>query len=88
VAVENSDAVLLDGDISKISEVIEFSNSIRKVIKTNLLWALLFNIIGVVIATGITFSITGLLLTSASATLLMSLGILGVVLNNLKVKNL
>jgi Cu2+-exporting ATPase len=88
VAVENSDAVLLDGDISKISEVIEFSNSIRKVIKTNLLWALLFNIIGVVIATGITVSITGLLLTSASATLLMSLGILGVVLNNLKVKNL
>lgn len=50
VAIETADLTLVNGDISKVAEVMELSGETLKIIKQNLFWALGYNTIAIPVA--------------------------------------
>jgi len=80
IAIESSDLILLNGDISKIYDAINLSHETLKNIKQNLFWAFSYN------AVAIPFAVAGKLNpTLASAT--MALSSISVMVNSLRFNN-
>ena len=86
VAIESADIILLAGDISKIPKAIKLSKQTMAVIKQNLFWAFIYNIIGIPLAAGVFFPFFGLLLNPAFAGLAMALSSVSVVTNSLRLR--
>ncbi|KKQ86372.1 MAG: ATPase, E1-E2 type:Copper-translocating P-type ATPase:Heavy metal translocating P-type ATPase [Berkelbacteria bacterium GW2011_GWA2_38_9] len=87
IAIESADLTLLHGDISKISQSIKLSRLTLKTIKQNLFWAFAYNIIGIPLAAGLFYPITGWLLSPIFAGAAMALSSVSVVTNSLRLKN-
>jgi P-type Cu+ transporter len=79
VAIESADVVLMNGDLSGIVKSIKLSKSTINVIKQNLFWAFIYNIIGIPLAS---FG----LLNPMLAALAMSLSSVSVISNSLRLK--
>ena len=86
VAIESADITLLAGDILKIPSAIKLSKQTMTVIKQNLFWAFIYNIIGIPLAAGIFFPFFGILLNPAFAGLAMALSSVSVVTNSLRLR--
>jgi len=86
VAIESADITLLAGDISKIPKAIKLSKQTMAVIRQNLFWAFIYNIIGIPLAAGVFFPFFGLLLNPAFAGLAMALSSVSVVTNSLRLR--
>ena len=86
VAIESADIILLAGDISKIPKAVKLSKKTMAVIKQNLFWAFIYNIIGIPLAAGVFFPFFGLLLNPAFAGLAMALSSVSVVSNSLRLR--
>jgi P-type E1-E2 ATPase len=86
VAIESADITLLGGDISKIPKAIKLSKQTMAVIRQNLFWAFIYNIIGIPLAAGVLFPFFGLLLNPAFAGLAMALSSVSVVTNSLRLR--
>ncbi|MHB1346332.1 MAG: heavy metal translocating P-type ATPase [Candidatus Humimicrobiaceae bacterium] len=86
VAIESADITLLAGDILKIPSAIKLSKQTMAVIKQNLFWAFIYNIIGIPLAAGIFFPFFGILLNPAFAGLAMALSSVSVVTNSLRLR--
>lgn len=86
VAIESADITLLAGDILKIPKVVKLSKQTMAVIKQNLFWAFIYNIIGIPLAAGVFFPFFGLLLNPAFAGLAMALSSVSVVTNSLRLR--
>lgn len=86
VALETGDIVLIKDDLKKIVEALDLSIEVGRKIKQNLFWALFYNCVGIVFATGALYSVTGWLLNPAFAALAMALSSVSVVLNSLALK--
>lgn len=50
VAIETADLILVNGDISKVAEVMELSGATLRIIKQNLFWALGYNTVAIPVA--------------------------------------
>lgn len=87
IAIESADLTLLHGDISKIAQSIKLSRLTLKTIKQNLFWAFAYNIIGIPLAAGLFYPITGWLLSPIFAGAAMALSSVSVVTNSLRLKN-
>lgn len=87
IAIESADLTLLHGDISKISHAIKLSRLTLKTIKQNLFWAFAYNVIGIPLAAGLFYPITGWLLSPIFAGAAMALSSVSVVTNSLRLKN-
>ncbi|MFA6661998.1 MAG: cation-translocating P-type ATPase [Bacilli bacterium] len=85
VACDSSDVYLLNNNLGNIIELFKISKYTDKIIKVNLVWAFLYNIIGVVLATGI-FSFAGIILLPWMSALIMSLSSVCVVITSLTIK--
>jgi Cu+-exporting ATPase len=81
IAIESSDVVMMRNDLSLIPQVIKVSNFTIKVIKLNLLWAFIYNVVGVLLA--VTGIVTPLL--AAFAMVLSSLSVTG---NSLRIRRM
>ncbi len=79
-----SDIVLLSDDISKILNVINISENIRNIIRQNLFWAFVYNIILIPIAAGALYPISGFIMKPYMSALAMGLSSVSVVLNSLR----
>ncbi len=86
IAIESADIILLSGDISKIPKAVKLSKQTMAVIKQNLFWAFIYNIIGIPLAAGVFFPLFGLLLNPAFAGLAMALSSVSVVSNSLRLR--
>lgn len=86
IAIESADITLLAGDILKIPRAIRLSKQTMAVIKQNLFWAFVYNIIGIPLAAGVFFPFFGLLLNPAFAGLAMALSSVSVVSNSLRLR--
>lgn len=86
IAIEAADIVLLGGDILKIPKTIKLSKKTMAVVKQNLFWAFIYNIIGIPLAAGVFIPLFGLSLNPAFAGLAMALSSVSVVTNSLRLK--
>ena len=85
IAKESSDIVLLRNDLLDVKNVILLSKKIFKTIKFNLFWALFYNCIGIVLATGLFYPLISL--NPMICSLMMSVSSVFVVLNSLTINN-
>lgn len=86
VAIESADVVLMKDDLSDVISAIQLSKATIRNIKQNLFWAFIYNIIGIPIAAGLLYPITGLLLNPMIAAAAMSFSSVSVVSNALRLK--
>lgn len=88
VAIQSAGLTLLRGDLRGIEKAIHLSRGTLRNIRQNLAFAFAYNVIGVPIAAGILYPITGTLLSPMLAGLAMSMSSLCVVGNALRLRAL
>jgi P-type Cu+ transporter len=88
VAISASDITLISGDLQGVVTAIRLSRATMDNIQQNLFWALAYNVLGIPIAAGILFPVTGWLLNPAIAGGAMAFSSISVVLNALRLKGL
>ncbi|MFT5707265.1 MAG: Cu+-exporting ATPase [Oceanospirillaceae bacterium] len=81
VAIESADITLIRGSLHGIADAIELSRATLKNIKQNLWGAFAYNTLGIPIAAGVLFPMTGILLSPVIAGVAMSLSSVTVVSN-------
>lgn len=84
IAVSACGVVLLRGNLLDIVNAYEISKKTIKIIKENLFWAFVYNIVFIPVAAGVFYSAYGLKFTPMMAALLMSLSSICVVANALR----
>jgi len=86
VAMESAPVVLVKGDLRGIAKAITLSRATMSNIRQNLLFAFLYNALGVPIAAGALYPVFGLLLSPMIAGAAMSFSSLSVVANALRLR--
>ena len=81
VAIENADITLLGNSLMDVSTAIAISTATIKNIKQNLLGAFIYNILGIPLAAGLFYPLTGWLLAPAFASAAMAMSSVTVVVN-------
>ena len=88
VAVESAGITLLGGDLTGIVRARKLARTTMRNIKQNLFFAFAYNAVGVPIAAGILYPITGTLLSPMIAAAAMSLSSVSVIANALRLRSL
>ena len=86
VALEASDVTLVGGDLGGVPAAIRLSRRTMRVIRQNLFWAFIYNIIGIPIAAGALYPVFGILLSPVFASAAMAFSSLSVVTNSLRLR--
>jgi len=86
LAREAGDAILLRGDPAQIVAALSLARQTLRVMRQNLGWALGYNLLGIPIAAGVLYPLTGLLLNPAVAAAAMALSSVSVLTNSLRLK--
>ena len=86
VAIESADIVLMKSDLLDAVTAVELSKATLRNVKQNLFWAFIYNIIGIPLAAGVWFPLTGWQLNPMFAAAAMSLSSVSVVSNALRLK--
>ncbi|MCX5777148.1 MAG: heavy metal translocating P-type ATPase [Candidatus Firestonebacteria bacterium] len=86
IAMEASDAVLVNGDLLKFLDLIRLSKRTMSIIRQNLFWAFIYNIIGIPVAAGVLYQFTGHTLSPMLASLFMAMSSVSVVTNSLRIR--
>ena len=87
IAKEGADVVLMRSDLMDVVRAIELSRATIRNIKQDLFWALFYNGIGIPLAAGVFFSLTGWQLSPMFGAAAMSLSSVCVVSNALRLKS-
>jgi len=87
VAIEASDITLIRGDLRGVVTAIALSKQTIRIVKQNLFWAFIYNIIGIPVAAGLLYPFTGWLLSPVIASAAMSLSSVSVVTNSLRLRS-
>lgn len=85
IAADASDVVLMETGISRVAETVRIGKKTLRVIKQNLFWALIYNVILIPVAAG-AFTSLGIVITPSVSAAAMSLSSLTVVGNALRLK--
>ncbi|MCX6721766.1 MAG: heavy metal translocating P-type ATPase [Candidatus Staskawiczbacteria bacterium] len=86
VAMETGEIVLIKDDLRDVVKAMDLSRYTLNKIKQNLFWAFFYNIIGIPVAAGVLFPLTGWLLNPSVAAAAMAFSSVSVVLNSLSMK--
>ncbi len=87
VAKETGDIILVRNDLLDVERAIRLGRKTLSKIKQNLFWALIYNVIGIPVAAGIFYPLTGKLLPPEWAGLAMAFSSVSVVTNSLFLRN-
>lgn len=86
VAIEASDVTLIRADLNGVVASIALSRATMRTIKQNLFWAFIYNTVGIPLAAGLLYPLTGWLLSPVVASAAMSLSSVSVVANSLRLR--
>ena len=88
VAIQSAGITLVKGDLAGIARAIVLSRATMRNIRQNLVFAFVYNAIGIPIAAGVLYPAFGLLLSPIVAALAMSLSSVSVIANALRLRRL
>jgi Cu+-exporting ATPase len=88
IAMEAGDVTLMRGDLAGVGMAIALSRGTMRVMRQNLFWAFLYNVIGIPVAAGALYPVFGLLLSPVLASAAMALSSFSVVANSLRLRRL
>jgi len=86
IAIESAAITLLGGDIGKITQAITLSKKTMRIIRQNLFWAFIYNVIGIPLAAGALFPLYGIFLNPAFSGIAMAGSSVSVVTNSLRLR--
>jgi Cu+-exporting ATPase len=86
VAMESADITLVKGDLRGLVRARRLSRATMRNIRQNLVWAFLYNALGVPVAAGVLYPFLGLLLSPMIASAAMSLSSVSVIANALRLR--
>lgn len=86
VAMETGEITLMHGDLAGVPEAVALTRRTMRVIRQNLFWAFVYNLIGIPIAAGVLYPFFGIRLTPAMAAAAMAVSSLSVVTNSLRLR--
>jgi Cu+-exporting ATPase len=86
VAVEAGAVTLMRGDPLGVVTAIDLARGAMRVIRQNLFWAFIYNVIGIPVAAGVLYPAFGLRLTPAMAAAAMAVSSVSVVSNSLRLR--
>jgi len=86
VAMESADVTLVKGDLRGIVRARRLSRATMRNIRQNLWWAFIYNALGVPIAAGVLYPVSGVLLSPMIASAAMSLSSVSVIANALRLR--
>ena len=87
VALEAADVSLVGGGLGGVTTAIEVSHATVRVIRQNLFFAFVYNVIGIPIAAGVLYPIWGVLLSPVFASGAMAFSSVSVVMNSLRLRH-
>lgn len=86
IAIESADVVLMKGQLSRLVSLIKLSRKTLWVIKQNLFWAFIYNILGIPVAFGVLYPYFGVRLEPMFGAFAMMVSSISVVSNSLRLK--
>ncbi len=86
VAIESSDITLISGDLRGVVTAIRLSRATIRNVKQNLFFAFVYNTLGIPLAAGVLYPVTGTLLNPMIAAAAMALSSVSVVTNALRLR--
>ena len=86
IAIDVAKMTIISSDLSLIPKAIRLSKQTVSVIKQNLFWAFIYNVIGIPLAAGVLYPVNGFLLNPMIAGAAMALSSVSVVSNSLLLK--
>jgi Cu+-exporting ATPase len=86
IAIEASDVTLMRGDLQGVASAIRLARKTMLVMKQNLFWAFIYNVIGIPVAAGVLYPFTGLMLSPVLASAAMAFSSVSVVMNSLRLR--
>lgn len=84
IAIESGQVVIVGGQVSGVARAVKLARATMRNIKQNLFWAFIYNIIGIPIACGILYPLSGYMMSPMLGGLAMSLSSVSVVANALR----
>ncbi|WP_433964980.1 heavy metal translocating P-type ATPase [Tunturiibacter gelidiferens] len=88
IAMEAGDVTLMRSDLTGVAAAVTLSQCTMRVIRQNLFWAFVYNVIGIPVAAGVLYPAFGLLLSPVIASAAMALSSFSVVTNSLRLRGL
>ncbi len=88
IAIETAQLTLSKADISGLPRALRLSAATRRVIKENLFWAFIYNVVGMPIAAGVLYPFFGFMLNPMMASAAMALSSVCVVGNSLRLRKM
>jgi P-type Cu+ transporter len=88
IAMEAGDVTLMRSDLTGVAAAIALSRGTMRVMRQNLFWAFIYNVIGIPLAAGALYPVCGLLLSPVLASAAMALSSFSVVTNSLRLRRL
>ena len=88
IAMEVAQLTVISGRLSYIPQAVKLSKATLKVIRENLFWAFIYNVIGIPLAAGVFYPLWGWLLTPMIASAAMAFSSVCVVMNSLRLNRI
>jgi len=88
VAMESADLTLVKGDLRGIARALRLSRGTMRNIRQNLFLAFVYNVVGIPVAAGVLYPLTGLLLSPMIASAAMTFSSVSVIANALRLRKL